>query len=54
METHPVPKPINKKENRRKKTLRGAGMLSDYSDPEFRKLEKDAWEKAAERKYGSH
>ncbi len=54
METHPVSKPINKNENSRKKTLRGAGILSDYSGPELRKLEKDAWEKAAERKYGSH
>ena len=54
MEIPPASKSINKKENRRKKTLRGAGMLSDYSDQELRKLEKDAWKKASERKYGSN
>ena len=37
-----------------KKSLKAAGMLSEYSNPELRKLEKDAWKNAAVRKYGSH
>lgn len=45
---------IIRKKPEGKKTLKAAGMLAEYSDPELRKLEKNAWEKAAVRKYGSH
>ena len=45
---------IIRKKAEEKKSLKAAGMLSEYSDPELRKLEKDAWKKAAVRKYGSH
>ena len=45
---------IIRKKAERKKLLKAAGMLSEYSNPELRKLEKDAWKKAAVRKYGLH
>ena len=45
---------IIRKKAEEKKSLKAAGMLSEYSNPELRKLEKNAWKKAAVRKYGSH
>ena len=42
---------IIRKKLERKKSIKAAGMLSKYSNPELRKLEKDAWKNAAVRKY---
>lgn len=42
------------KSDKPKKSLKAAGMLAEYADPALRKFEKDAWKKAAVKKYGSH
>ena len=36
-----------------KKTLQAVGMLAEYSDPERRKPERNAWKNAAVRKHDS-
>lgn len=42
---------VIRKKDEKKKTLKAAGMLAEYANPKLREKEKDAYRKAAVRRY---